>query len=218
MPRALPRTVPTRARSAAAVVEPLEGRSLMSATFVTDGSISFLTNGVVTVQGTDYNDKVDVTVDKKGTESTADDRVLIVLNTPSSTLAETRYREVAAPQLKKIVFYGRASNDTFINRSVAASHVLAGGGNDTVVGGAGNDFLMGQDGFDNLYGQGGTDTLLGGNGNDFLDAYRPYNYKGSGYQTPQGGETVFGGDGLDTFRSGKGDVTDRKPFELLLPA
>ncbi len=94
-----------------------------------------------------------------------------------------------------------------------ATHIDAGGGNDTVTGGdepdtmfggGGNDLLIGGAGNDSLRGQAGNDTLIGGAGNDFLDGRRGRDSMegDAGNDTlhdPFGPDTILGGDGTNTF-------------------
>jgi Ca2+-binding RTX toxin-like protein len=188
----------------------------MSATFVKEGSISPLNNGVITVQGTSYLDQLEVTLNTKGTATTADDKVEVRLTTPESAFIKNHYRSFGASQLKKVVFYGRQGSDTFLNSSKADSWVLGGDGNDLLVGGDGNDFLLGQAGNDKLYGQSGIDTLLGGNGNDYLDTFRGYKPSPFGFTTGNDAEIAYGGDGQDSFRVHTFDVTDRKFGEVVI--
>jgi Ca2+-binding RTX toxin-like protein len=197
-----------------AAFETLEGRSLMSATFVTAGSISLLKDGVVTVQGSSYLDHLVVTLNTKGTATTADDLVNFELTTPESPFDKKAYQLVSASKLKKVVFYGRQGSDTFLNSSNADSWVLGGDGNDLLVGGYGNDFLLGQAGNDKLYGQVGIDTLLGGNGNDYLDTFRGYKPSPFGFTPGNDAEIAYGGDGQDAFRVHTFDVTDKKFGEV----
>ena len=94
-----------------------------------------------------------------------------------------------------------------------ATHIDAGGGNDTVTGGdepdtmfggGGNDLLIGGAGNDSLRGQAGNDTLIGGDGNDFLDGRRGRDsLEGdAGNDTladPFGPDTMLGGAGNNVF-------------------
>lgn len=89
----------------------------------------------------------------------------------------------------------RAGQGADIVRAGFGDDDVAGGNDDDMLWGAqGDDTLAGDGGDDMLYGGWGDDTLTGGVGSDFLDG-------GGGQDDLQilGGDTVFGGSGVDSF-------------------
>ncbi len=101
-----------------------------------------------------------------------------------------------------------ALQDTFgdsFEGNQGSDTVIAGSGNDTINGEIGADFLDGGGGDDFLVGGENADTLIGSDGKDFLDG-------GDGadtirYDVPTdilAGETISGGNGVDTLQIGLG--------------
>jgi Ca2+-binding RTX toxin-like protein len=119
-------------------------------------------DGVVTVRGTPFDDKV--VCSQRG------DRIKVEL-----TGSVTQVKRLA--EVDEIVFKGfggddRAVNNTDVSMTAlggAGSDVLAGGdGDDLLRGGPGDDLLLGGDGDDELDGGPGNDRLFGGEGDDVL--------------------------------------------------
>jgi Ca2+-binding RTX toxin-like protein len=77
-----------------------------------------------------------------------------------------------------------AGNDTIIGTNFG-DVIYAGSGDDAVIAGSGNNTLDGGDGNDTIIGGDGLDTIYGGAGDDII-------YAGFG-------DTLYGGDGVDTF-------------------
>ena len=114
------------------------------------------------------------------------------------------------------------ADGTVWNRSDLESRIVAGGtpgddtalgtsGDDTLHGLGGNDTLYGYDGSDALFGDGGNDTIEGGAGNDLVDGGAGTDLlRGEdGTDTLVDGETMFGGNGSDTYtlNSWTGSIT-----------
>lgn len=144
-----------------------------------------LSNGVLTITGTDGNDAA--TVEVQGTTLRVTFRGIPTTYTVSS--------------VKEIVFIGNAGDDTFRNSTSIPSKAYGLDGNDTLIGGSGADFLVGgygQDvlegngGNDTLWGSGGSDVLRGGDGNDEL-----YGHGGN--------DKLYGGNGRDILNGGSGN-------------
>lgn len=96
---------------------------------------------------------------------------------------------------------GRAGNDSLFG-GAGNDTVLGGGGDDTAEGGAGNDSLDGGSGNDLLYSGTGNDSIAGGIGNDTIHAE-------AGDDTISGGtgaDLIYGGDGNDTITLGDNDT------------
>jgi len=127
------------------VIESLEMRTLLSAS---------LANGVLTVEGTDNNDSINVAL------SNGD---LI------ATVNGSRARFSAA-SVQYIELKGLKGNDTLtISTAIRTPATFDGGdGNDTLNGGNGNDYMLGGAGDDTIYGKSGNDFIDGGLGNDLV--------------------------------------------------
>jgi Ca2+-binding RTX toxin-like protein len=198
------------------MIEPLEGRALLSA--VT------LSNGVLTVTGNATADRIEVQrradkgqlkieingAEKKFTYSSVKKIVINSLGGNDFVDVSGRDGGVAIPMSVNggdgnDTLHGGNGNDT-INGGNGNDRIEARGGNDVVFGGAGNDWIQGGDGRDNikgdsgadhLFGEAGDDSLLGGDGDDDLNG-------GSGH------DDVRGNGGNDDFSvDGSGEVHDR---------
>jgi Ca2+-binding RTX toxin-like protein len=137
-----------------------------------------LTGGVLTINGADGNEKIDVTLEggqvvvrvkgqanRRATESFAPGSVnRIVINARAGNDHVDVSEDLTVPAL----IDGGAGNDK-LNGGGGGDTILGGAGNDDIDGRAGDDRLEGQDGNDKLFGGAGNDTLLGGPGNDQAD-------------------------------------------------
>jgi Ca2+-binding RTX toxin-like protein len=132
--------------AAAKFFEPLEGRSLMSASIV---------NGVLTVTGTDRNDTITISQDTARVRVNEGGRV----------------SAFALASVKRITVHARGGHDTVLGRPNLTKPMAVYGeaGNDTLTGGSGNDSLFGGDDEDRLDGAKGTDLLSGGARWDLVD-------------------------------------------------
>ena len=178
-------------------VERLENRLALTA------GISFdARSRVLTIEGTDQDDVVTVTV----RQSRQGPLVVATLQTSERTSS----RSVPASSVARIDFVALAGDDSFMNLTGVPSVVDGGSGDDLMDGGSGNDLMRGGDGEDVMHGgdgddrldgNGGTDKLWGGNGRDTLDG-------GPGIDTVDGdaGDDVLrGGDDIDHLLGGDGD-------------
>ncbi len=177
---------------------------------ISEGSIT-LKSGTLYIQGSQTkNDTVTITIDKRGTASTADDLVRVTLSnniiplTASFSLASVTQLNVqtyggddfvdnqtSIPMFAdggagNDVLLGGTGADTLFGGSGAGNDYMDGrAGNDTLIAGSGVDQMFGDDGTDWLYGAaGGKDYMFGGNGNDYL-----YGEGSNGF--------IFGGAGTD---------------------
>ena len=98
--------------------------------------------GKIRIDGTEVADRASVSVDNRGTSSTADDQLVVRVRTLGQT-SENRFLRSA---VTRIEFLGRGGNDKFYNYTSVRSDAY---------GGAGHDFLMGGSNIDYLYGNGG---------------------------------------------------------------
>lgn len=202
--------------AAAAVIESLEDRRLMSAT---------LASGLLTVTGTDAGDtivvtvsgrhanKLDVQVNNERAKSFNLKRVTLgvhvlggdgddtlVVGDSFGAIAVTLHGDAGNDVLftgagNDLLFGGDGDDLIFGNDGDdeidggAGNDLLAGGlGDDLLLGGAGDDSLLGDLGNDRLYGQAGTDALEGGDDADHLNG-------------GDGTDFLLGGSGADTFAS-----------------
>jgi Ca2+-binding RTX toxin-like protein len=161
------------------VVEGLEAREVPASISYPDA------NGVITIVGSSGIDAVSVKYDATGT------KVVVTASWGGSVTT-------SKAAVKSVVFFGLAGNDWFTNSTAVPTfayggpgndHLTGGSGKDSLYGGSGNDVLSGASGNDKLYGESGTDTLYGGAGGDYLEG-------GSDFEV----DTLWGGDGLDTFK------------------
>lgn len=125
--------------------------------------------------------------------------------------SEMTYRIfVAADQLEKIVFRGKAGDDRFENGTQFESTAFGGAGDDDLLGGTGEDRLHGEAGNDTLRGSGGDDRMQGGRGDDILwggrgDDLLDGDHGADHLYAEAGADNLKGGDGDDLLRGGAGD-------------
>jgi Ca2+-binding RTX toxin-like protein len=171
------------------LIENLEDRRLLSAS---------LSNGLLTVTGTNGSDNIVVAKARKGW-----------LNVTMNN-ATQRFRIIS---VTKIVVNALGGSDTvaFSSRVIGATinggdgndHLMGSRNGDTINGGAGNDSLWGWQGNDVIIGGDGADTIDGCDGNDTLHG-NGGNDSMSGYT---GNDQVFGDDGNDTLFGAAGNDT-----------
>jgi hypothetical protein len=152
------------------------------------------TSGTVYVQGTDStNDTVIISIDTRGTSSTADDMVKVVLSNSGFPVTY----EFALASVKQLNVQTYGGDDYVDNQTSIPMFADGGAGNDVLLGGsgadilyggggAGNDYLDGRAGNDTLVAGVGTDMLFGDDGNDSL------------YGAAGGKAYMFGGNGTDS--------------------
>ena len=150
-------------------LEALETRQVLA-----NSGISIV-DGVLTIEGTNANDRIVVCVaDELGT-----------LNVHFNTQAPQPFDPASLDSpFTSIVINGNGGNDrVIVGEGVLLGVTVSGGhGNDWVWGGGGDDTIHGDHGNDHVYGRGGNDTLHGDGGND----------------------KVWGGDGNDVMHGGDG--------------
>lgn len=150
-------------------------------------------SGTLYVQGTDgTNDTVTISIDTRGTTSTADDMVKVVLSNTGLPLVY----EFSLASVKQLNVQTYGGNDYIDNQTAIPMFADGGAGSDVILGGtgadilyggagAGNDYLDGRAGDDILIAGVGTDMLFGDDGNDAL------------YGAAGGKAYMFGGNGTD---------------------
>ncbi len=137
-----------------AVVETLEGRRLLSAVNLTDGTL--------VLQGNSGSaNKLVITIDSSRTMLTA------TANNVSKTF---KFSEVQTARLlggehgDLVAVDPRFDKPVFVRTGAGSDTIYCGQGNDTVISGAGND---------HVFGKGGDDLLVDGPGSDHLDTGSP---------------------------------------------
>lgn len=164
-------------------VESLESRELFAA------DVSLLSGGVLSIEGTEDSDVVQVEVSRGD-----------VVVTAAAGFEESVTR-LPLSDVSEIYFAGNAGDDVFVNSSRLPVIAYGNQGNDRLVGGKsddelfggpGDDQLDGQDGNDTLHGDYGDDILIGGRGNDDLRGW-------------YGDDTLRGGSGNDYLSGYKGN-------------
>lgn len=140
-----------------------------------------LSNGILTVNGSNAADKIKIDQYSSG--------VIVTIN--SKVLMRARSSAVS----KIIVNAGDGNDEIKVNSNVNLETLLNGDlGNDTIYGGSAKDSIYGGDGNDKLYGNNGLDWLYGGDGDDTLDGGK-------------GADFLSGDQGLDTIYVKRGDDT-----------
>jgi Ca2+-binding RTX toxin-like protein len=176
-------------------VQRLEDRKLLSAT---------LSGGVLTVEGTRYNDNITVSLSEDGSTITVSEAKRRRHGRTAATPTTTTFN---APDVTSISINGGLGNDNIVMKSLGDTDfatpatILGGGGDDWISGGAGNDSIDGGDGNDNIRAGAGDDTVTGGAGNDKING-------GDGADSLDGGDDdddIAGGAGADTINGGDGD-------------
>ncbi len=160
---------------------------LVASKFLTVKPTVELQNGILTINGSNVDDKISL-----------DERSLGVLVTINGKLLN----RVLASQVTKIVVNAGEGNDSVkISSNIKRETLLNGGdGNDSIWGGAGRDVIYGGRGDDRLYGNDGSDQLFGEDGDDILDG-------GKGSDAHSGGlglDTLFVSRSADTWETGPG--------------
>lgn len=160
---------------------------LVASKFLTVKPTVELQNGILTINGSNVDDKISL-----------DERSLGVLVTINGKLLN----RVLASQVTKIVVNAGEGNDSIkISSNIKRETLLNGGdGNDSIWGGAGCDVIYGGRGNDRLYGNDGNDQLYGEDGDDILDG-------GKGSDSHSGGlglDTLFVSRSADTWETGPG--------------
>ena len=150
-----------------------------------DGSLGkMIANGSATLP-----ERVAITIDNRGTASTADD--LVVVSIYNSGLPVQL--SVLASSVKEVDITVGNGDNYIDNQTAVSMNVHTGNGNNTILGGSGSDYLMGGNGNDYIDGRGGDDMIYGLGGNDAL-------FGDDGDDTILGGngdDVIFGGNGVD---------------------
>src|SRR5438067_2061645 len=178
-----------------------------------------LSNGLLTVNGTDSRDIITVFIERKNPKNLD---VKINSSVKAFTLATVKSMsikgadgndsisvdEAFGPINIPVTVFAGSGND-IVTTASGAARIYLGVGNDTAVGGAGPDRIYGENGDDNIFGGDGNDYIDGGDGNDSLDGEGGNDrvFGGIGDDSINGSEgnnTLFGGDGMDTLTGGGG--------------
>ncbi|MGC4031922.1 MAG: choice-of-anchor Q domain-containing protein [Tepidisphaeraceae bacterium] len=153
-------------------------------------------NGLLRLNGTEFNDELYITLNKDG------DTVRV--------FRDGFKRNFNLADIKKIQLFGFGGDDNIlVDIGKVRANIFSGDGNDTVQGGAGADYISGGAGDDIIYGGVGADRVDGDDGRDRV-------YGGAGDDTLHGGagrdiidgglgrNRLFGDGGNDTFYATKG--------------
>lgn len=164
-----------------------------NATETADAPSASVTNGTLTIAGTNGADDVTLSI----ADST---HLLVNLGDGTGTHAFDRgtFTNISA-------FLGNG-NDTFVATGVPTPVSVDGGtGDDSITGGAGDDLLAGGSGADTILGGDGNDVVFGDSGSDTVDGQRGTDteFLGSGsdhaiWLPGEGNDAIDGGTGNDT--------------------
>ena len=157
-----------------------------------------VTNGTLTINGTNGNDEVTLSLTPDTTHLLVD----LGDGTGAHTFDRATFTNVSA-------FLGNGDDTFAVNATngpvPTPMSVDGGAGNDTITGGAGDDLLVGGAGADRILGGDGNDVIVGGGGNDSVDGQRGTDteFLGSGddvatWLPGEGNDTIDGGAGHDT--------------------
>jgi Ca2+-binding RTX toxin-like protein len=133
--------------------------------------------GVLTFQGTVYNDSAQISVVSVNGVQTA--LLSFQATDMLGNIVLQQTQQIPLSQIKYIYFYGQTGvGENFYNYSAIPSTAYGGSGNNFLLGGSSNDVLYGGPAGSNntLKGMAGDDTLVGGAGNNWL-------YGGAGNNT-----------------------------------
>jgi serralysin len=188
--------------AAVAVSAPLSMTAL-PAQAVGKAGLLAVVDGTVVEYKTAKGKQSRITVTRKGTTITVDDRVAIKVGAGCKRVkgdkTKARCTPATAPTRLRVYAYDR--NDTIVNNTdlpitadggTGKDKLTGGPGHDRLYGRSGNDVLKGRGGNDSLYGEAGNDKLYGGAGNDALD-------------DGTGTDKAWGGTGSDSFTNGPGN-------------
>jgi hypothetical protein len=175
--------------------ESLEDRRLMTV------NILLTKVGIVKLTGNSDNDTVVVSVDKHGTTSTSDDRLVVNVNSSNAGGSTSASKSYKLSSVKSLEFHGNAGNDTFKNLTNIASLAYGGSGKDILIGGTAADKIYGGDNDDYVDGRLGNDKLYGDAGNDILAGDKGNDLIHGGL----GNDYLYGGDGVDSLDGQSGN-------------
>lgn len=187
-------------------VESLEDRSLPAS-----GITSSLSNGVLSITGTESADTIvvrqtalrSVSVTSAGGTKSYNNVSLVSVDGRGGN--DRIYFDTSITDAKRI-----APLSAKLNGGAGNDLIVGGSGNDTINGGAGNDQLYGNsgidmieggDGADRIFGNAGNDILRGGNGEDVIVGGVGDDYIAG----DAGGDWLYGGEGQDTLTGGTGN-------------
>ncbi len=168
-----PRTKPASpARRARLGIEALDARILPAIVGPVASPlppVSLSVFGVLSIQGSDANDKAAVTTENGQVKVTLGHYDVFTIGasqsgvpTVSSIYVQDQEAFFSPAQVTRISFNGKAGDDRFTNLTALPATAYGGDGDDVLVGGGGNDQLSGGNGTDILEGRGGDDDLTGG--------------------------------------------------------
>jgi hypothetical protein len=175
--------------------ESLEDRRLMTV------NILLTSAGILKLTGNSDNDQVVVSVDKRGTTSTADDRVVVKVDSWNDTVSSSASKSYKASSVKSIEFHGNAGGDMFKNLTNFKSLAYGGSGMDALIGGTNDDTLDGGVDADYIDGRLGNDHIYGGDGDDILAGDKGDDIINAGL----GNDYLYGGDGKDGLNGQQGN-------------
>lgn len=177
-----------------------------------------LSNGVLTVAGSDYqevakvyfnNNNVVVDLYSANNAGTVIDRLNPQAGPNVTRMVRAFDQGQASTAVAKIVFQGFAGDDYFLNLTAKDTEAFGGKGKDALYGGSGSnvlwgdgddDYLVGGQNLNSIHGGLGSDTILGGGATDFL-----YGDDGRDKINGVGGnDVIWGGRGTDVLRGASG--------------
>ena len=166
-----------------------------------------LTDGVLTITGSAFDDRGTVAVKNVGTPTIPILKVVATLEHRPTTndpyvLDATKSYPLA--KVTRVVFKGQAGNDEFANGTSYKSTAFGGNGDDILLGGRSADVLVGGAGDDRLEGGRGNDVLYG----DYVQPFRGPGSPPTGHDVLDGGEGndwLYGQGANDELDGGEGD-------------
>jgi VCBS repeat-containing protein len=150
--------------------------------------------GVLTIGGSDSNDRIVLSMGTGGIQVRINNRLVGAFGNSSEVMifgGDSDDTITVASNVGALLTIDGGDGNDYIAGGRLGDTLIGGPGNDRILGAGGDDILMGGDGIDSLSGGVGNDTLDGEEGNDQLN--------GEG-----GDDSLFGGAGNDKLLGGLG--------------
>ena len=182
-----------------------DGEDLIAGVFIGDdtcGAAVDLLNGVLTIEGTNQDDVIEVFQLNGNTMARLNDCAEPIAGPINEVVINGRAGddEISVTLGNNKTIFGGAGDDTITVTGPGVANIFGEDGDDTIVGGSGPDVIRGGAGNDNLMGRGGA---------DWLDAGAPI-AGGSDMNIIEGGvgaDTILGGEDIDVVIAGNGADT-----------
>ena len=142
--------------------------------------------------------------------SQRNDGMLVIESSLNGTVQNTQVVDPSATD-RIVINAGSGDDQIFIDDSVSANLLLAGGdGQDFIFGGGGNDIILGGDGADLIRAGAGSDIVIGGNGDDNIEGQSGgdilIGQQGDDYLSgDKGNDILLGSEGEDTVYGGENE-------------